>query len=171
MLLFFFFFQEDLKRLWIKLNSGFLLLFFHKSPISWWSYLSCTLIVNHIRGSLCLQHCFPNDVSPDVTFCSLGKMGWERVWICLVSRKHWLVPPCHCADERLLLQKSASSKTSELKCWKAESHSFFKSFWTSVVFHALTIPMTSTHFFKTTKPLKFKTTQADNYSFVRTQNL
>lgn len=34
------------------------------------------------------------------------RWGWERAWIRLVSRKRWLVPLCHRADERLLPQMS-----------------------------------------------------------------
>lgn len=76
-----------------------------------------------MKRSFCLQLCRPDDITPDVGFSSLRNMGWERVWLCLISRKHWLVPPCHSAST----QKPDMVSEKALKQRKAHLLCFFKS--------------------------------------------
>lgn len=133
----------------------------------WRSHRPCQPIVNHIRESLCLQHCFPNDVTPDVGFNSLGKTGREGARICLMSRKRWLVPPCHCADERLAPQKSDTVSKRKNKAFedrsvgKARYHRCLKSLWTTVVLNASTSPTSSILSAMTLTPPAHQLTKAD----------
>lgn len=67
--------------------------FFIVKPVVMWDS-SNVIGITSVDHFCSLQYCFPHDVTPDVDVCGWGDMWWDRAWIYLVIRKHWLVPLC-----------------------------------------------------------------------------